>query len=379
MVNFIFYVIVGAVFAFYQPFEPLMVTMVDRQGYSSTVLNHSAILWTGISFLGGMFIASVVRFVRPKRVHVITLLGTTPVQKLQTGIRFTLPWPFGYTHRVVPTDVQDMPIKVQVKPSDNLVYHLPVNAQWYVMDAMKFAIERDNPEGQAENLLTAAIRKAANNMTLFEMYGDKDSVQSATQETVSEELKSFGIAIKELVVQDPDLPESTATKLSAIREAELDKDAATHEAEAKYVRMVGSARAEAESTRLKGSALANFRLLIAEGNAAAIAVMQGKLSVAWEDETIGEGDNVETIKVAKFVKPDGTDGVDIPTIDVSPEMILEFFKVVDSNDAIRDASANPGTTVVLSTGASAETGIPASLLNSLNEINNRSKSSSSKK
>lgn len=369
MINLVFYIIVGALFAYYQPFAAMYVEGTNRYGEPAMLFNNAFYGWTAASFVFGMFVASVVRFVGPKRVHVITLLGTKPIQQLETGLRITLPWPFGYTHKVVSTDVQDLPIMAQVKPKDNLVYDLPVNAQWYVTDALKFAIERNNPKGQLENLLTAAIRGAASKLTLFEVYDDKDEVQKHADEAVKVELASFGVAIKELVVQDPHLPDSTAKRLSAIREAEFDKEAAAHEAEAVFIRMVGQARAEAESTRLKGSALSNFRLLIAEGNAASVAVMQGKLGLTWVEEKVGEGDEQTTVKKPKFVKPEDVEGgVAIPEIDIAPELVLEFFKVVDGNDAIRDAAAKPGTTVVLATGATAEAGLPAALMDQITHL-----------
>ncbi len=358
-----FYITAGVLFACFQPFIASPLENYSNNGYVASLILHYTTM-----FFVGMILASVVRFVAPKRAHVITFLGTTPIHVLDTGIKFTLPWPLGYTHSVVSTDIQDMPIKIQVKPKDNLVYMLPVNVQWYVTDPMLYALERKNPNGQAENLLTAAIRSAASSLTLFQMYNDKDTVQSESQNTVGKELLSFGIKIKEIVVQDPHLPESTARKLSAIREAEFDKQAATEEALAIYERLVGKARAEAESTRLKGAALANFRLLIAEGNAAAIAVMQGKLTITWADETIGEGDSATTIKIAKFIKPKAdVDGINIPEIDISPEVILDFFKVVDGNDAIRDAAAS-GNTVVISTNTNSGDGIPAALLKKLDQL-----------
>lgn len=375
MVNLILFVIVGTLAAVFVPHEPFFVKEIVTSHYGDqavgTSFNYGAVMWATLYFFVAGLLSTVVRFVGPKRVHVITFLGTTPMQQLKTGIRFTLPLPFGWTHAIVPTDVQDMPLKVQVKPKDNLVYHLPVNAQWYVDDALKYAIERNNPRGQLENLLTATVRTAGNERTLFEMYGAKDEVKVHAENTVSKELASFGVALKEIVVQDPDLPESTAKKLSAIREAEFTAEAAVKEGEAVYIKKTAYARAEADSMHIKGKGLKNFRLSIAEGNAAAVAVMQGKLAVKWTEETIGEGENATTVKVAKFVPPASAvrEGEAIvPEIDITPGEILEFFKVIDGNDAVRDAASQDSTTVVLATGVSAGTGIPASLLDRINKM-----------
>jgi len=150
----------------------------------------------------------------------------------------------------------------------------------------------------------------------------------------------------DLVIDDPELPQTTQTALNGIREAEWGRRAAEHEAEAQRVRMVGEARAEAESTLLKAKALAGFRMEIAEGNAAAIAVMQGKIGLRWTERTIGEGESAQKVKTPVYVDRDGNP-TPPPEIDMPPEVILDFFKVIDGNDAIRDAAAKPGTTILL--------------------------------
>lgn len=361
-INQIYRIIVGIVFVYYQPFATMYVTD-DRW----THFNYGWVPFALAAFALGVSIASIVRFVGPKQAMVITLFGTRPIGVLGTGIKLTLPTPIGYAHRVVNTDVHDLPIKAQVKSADDVVYVLPANAQWFVQDPLLYAFERNNPDGQTENMLTSAMRTSANKRTLQETYGDKDEIQVDTLDATRDKLASFGVAMRELVIQDPHLSETTAKRLSAVREAELDRQAATHEAEAVFTRMVGHARAEAESTRLKGAALASFRLLIAEGNAAALAVMQGKLAIKWSEETTGEGEAAVTVKKMKFVKPtDGEEGVQVPEIDISPEAILEFFKVVDGNDAIRDA-AGKGATVVLGASASGQgqIGVSAAILENL--------------
>lgn len=362
-INNVYRIIVGITFVYFQPFATMY---VNEDGW--THFNYSWIPFAFAAFAVGVSIASIIRFVGPKQAMVITLFGTRPIQVLGTGIKVTWPTPIGYTHRVVNTDVHDLPLKAQVKSADDVVYVLPANAQWFVEDPLLYAFERNNPDGQTENMLTSAMRTSANKRTLQETYGDKDEIQVDTLEATRDKLATFGVALRELVIQDPHLSDTTAKRLSAVREAELDKQAAAHEADAVFTRMVGHARAEAESTRLKGAALASFRLLIAEGNAAAIAVMQGKLAIKWIEETTGEGDTAVTLKKMMFVNPteNEKDGVQVPEIDISPEAILEFFKVVDGNDAIRDA-AGKGATVVLgaSAGVQGQTGVSAAILENL--------------
>jgi regulator of protease activity HflC (stomatin/prohibitin superfamily) len=287
-----------------------------------------------------------VHFVPPKRVHVITLLGTKPIAMLKTGIHFTIPRPFAVTSAVIPTDVIAQKVQVQIKSQDNLVFELPATIQFRVTNAMRFAFERDEPVSQMINLVVAALRSAANRLAFQDIYNDKSFIQQEVETTVSEHLSSFGLKIVDLVIDDPELPSSTRNALNGIREAEWSRRAAEHEAEATRVKMVGAARAEAESTLLKAKAIAGFRMEIAEGNAASIAVMQGRIGVEWVESTIGEGETAQQVKTPVYVDRNGNPTMP-PEMDMSPEAILEFFKMIDANEAIRDASAGKGTVILM--------------------------------
>lgn len=345
MVQGVLFILTGSVFAYVFSSGPLI---YSDNIYPGNIL--SMLLW----FLLGGFLSTAVRFVGPRREHIITFLGTVPIQTLKTGIRPTLPWPFGLTRNIVSTEVRAAPVKVQIKSQDELVFLLPVTIQFRVVQSRDYAINREAPRQQMENLVVAAIRSVGNSMTFQNIYDSKDHVKDEVDKITAEKLLSFGIEIVELVVEDPELPDSIARSLNSIRQAEYDRQAAVQQAKATYERMVGAARAEAESTRLKGAALSAFRMQIAEGNAAAIAVMQGKLAVTWTDKTIGEGADAKTIKVARYVDPASVkeEQGEIPEVNIDPRVILEFFKVVDTNDAIRDAAGKEGTVIIVPGGGS---------------------------
>ncbi len=302
-----------------------------------------------------LLVSACVHFVPPKRVHVITLFGTKPIATLKTGVHFTIPRPFAVTSAIVPTDIVAQKMQVQIKSADNLVFELPATLQFQVTNAMRFAFERDEPVSQMVNLVVAALRSAANRMEFQEIYDDKSFIQQEVESTVSQHLASFGVRIIDLVIDDPELPTTTQTALNNIREAEWGRRASEHEAEATRIRMVGAARAEAESTLLKAKAIAGFRMEIAEGNAAAIAVMQGKIGVRWIDKIIGEGETAQKVKTPTYVDRNGAPTIP-PELDMPAEVILDFFKVLDGNEAIRDAAAKPGTVILMPQGNGARMG-----------------------
>ena len=307
-----------------------------------TMIVAAAVIVAAVAVL----VMACIHFVPPKRVHVITMLGTKPIAMLETGVHFTIPRPFAVTSAVIPTDVIAEKVQVQIKSADNLVFELPATLQFQVTNAMRFAFERSEPVAQMVNLVVAALRSAANRMEFQEIYDDKSAIQAEVEETVSGHLDSFGVRIVDLVIDDPELPMTTQVALNGIREAEWGRRAAEHEAEATRVRMVGEARAEAESTLLKAKAIAGFRMEIAEGNAASIAVMQGRIGVKWVERTIGEGPGAQKVKTPAYVDRDGNPTMP-PPLDLPPEVILDFFKVLDGNEAIRDAAARPGTVILM--------------------------------
>lgn len=340
--NTLLFIIVGGIVAYFVPHEPYI---------ADSVFNFGAIAMSLAWFVIGGMASTIIRFVGPKKAHVITLLGTLPLQVLRTGINITLPWPLGWTQAIITTNVEAKQAEVQIKSRDNLVFLLPVTFQYHVADPMKYAFERDNPDQQMINLGVASIRAAANSKEFQAIYDDKDSIKADVLAHIAATLASFGIVLDDVLIEDPKLSPSTAVALNSIREAEYGKQAAAHNAETIYVNKVGAARAEVEATRLKGGAMANLRLQIAEGNAGAIAVMQGKLALKWVDEEVGEGENKKTMKVAKFIDPKTQAEVtEVPITDVAAGDILEFFKIIDSNEAIRDAAGNLGTVIIAPAG-----------------------------
>ena len=108
------------------------------------------------------YLATMLRFVGPKHELIITWLGTKPIKVIKTGIGLTWPWPFGFGHAYVSTAVRASKVKVQIKSKDDMVFDLPCTIQHEVIDSLKYAIERQMPVQQMENLAVAAIRAAAN-------------------------------------------------------------------------------------------------------------------------------------------------------------------------------------------------------------------------
>lgn len=228
----------------------------------------------------------------------------------------------------VSLQIQQFKADVQVKTRDNVFVRLPVTIQYRVQEAKvrEAYYELEDPEGAIEALVLNEVKSISANMELEDVFSSRDRVQQAVQQSLQNELGGYGYQIINAVVDNPQLSGELEASFNSVMAAQRAQDAATMQAEATRIQMVGEATAEAASLEIKAKAISNFRNTIAAGNAAAITTMV-----------------------------EGTD--------LTGRSALEYFMVTDSNDAIRDA-AGKGATIVVAT-PNANDGLYASLNGSL--------------
>ena len=250
--------------------------------------------------------------VRQKTAVIIERLGKYQ-RTLQAGLHAKIP----FIDRLVETVdlmIQQIEAKAEIKTSGNEFMTLPVTVLYRVIPerAHDAYYEVDDPEAAIEALIQNEVKSTASGMSLQEIFDSRDRIRLAVEETLTDKLASYGYEVDEVVIDNPIVPKALMTAFNDVTAATQRQRAATADAEALRIKMVGEANAEAESTEIKADAIVNFRNTIAEGNAEAIQKMT-------------EGTNL------------------------SHSAILDYFTVVDNNDAVRDA-ASKGATIVVATG-----------------------------
>ena len=233
---------------------------------------------------------------------------------MQAGLRAKIPF-IDNVVQEMNLQIQEIKVKTDIKTSSNEFIVLPVKVFTRVLqDKVELAYyEIENPSAAIASLVQNEVKSIAAGMSLQEIFDSRDTIKQAVLSSLTERLADFGYEITEVVIDNPVVPEKLQEAFNNVTAAQQEQAAATARAEALKIQMVGEATAEAESLRIKATAIVTYRDTLAEGNAAAIEKMVG-----------GTG--------------------------LSPETVLRFFSVTDTNDAVRDAAGKKGTTIVVATG-----------------------------
>lgn len=257
-----------------------------------------------------MLLSSAVEIVSQKTALIIEKFGKYD-RVMHAGLHFRIPV-IEQVVKVMSLQLQQIREDVKVKTSDNVFVTLPVAVQYRVQaDKVKEAhYELEEPEKIIVALVLNDIKSTAAEMPLEAVFKSRDQLEQGVKSTLVEKLGSYGYEVDTVVVDNPMLSPELEASFNNVTAAQREQDAATAQAEALRIRQVGEARANAEGLKINAEAQVAYRNTIAEGNADAILKMKGETNL---DES----------------------------------EILRFFMVTDGNDAIRDASHNSGTTIVV--------------------------------
>ena len=255
--------------------------------------------------------------VRQKTAAVIEVFGKFYKVK-QAGLRLKFPWPFAQVVGTMNLKLQQMEDKVSVKTSDNVFIDFPVAVQFRVIQskAKEAFYELNDPDGQIRSYVLNVVRTQAAGITMDDLYTKKEEIANRVKAELEEKMSEYGFEIATVLVDEPQPSEEVQGAFNRVIAAQREKEAATNEAEAIRIRMVGKANAEAESLTLKAKAYAEQRRIIAEGIDGAMDKLRRGMQ------------NVRDVE------------------------ILDFLAGIDQRDTIRDASENPGTIIITPVGNS---------------------------
>lgn len=230
----------------------------------------------------------------------------------QAGLSFKLPWPIQTVTRPLSLKVHEIAQDVSVKSIDNAFVVVPIRVQFAVAPAEAFSAfyKLSDPSEQIKSYIVNQVRATASGLTFNELFQSRDVFEADVRQTLEAQMREYGFVISNVLVDDPQPSSELRTAFDRVLASERLKEAAANEGEAEKILRVKQAEAEKAAMELKAQAFANFRTTVAEGNAEALKV---------------------------FVK-------DIP---IAPETVLRFFAEINQMEAIRDAAASGGRTVVV--------------------------------
>lgn len=282
----------------------------------------SAVFLLVALFLGFGLISSCFVVTRQKTVNVLETFGKYSGVR-RPGLSVKWPSPIQVVVQTLDLKIQEIVEEVEVKTNDNAFLTIPVKVQIQIIpDKIKAAFYKlDNPEAQILSYIVNQVRSKASGMSMDEIFEKKSDFEDSVEKGLATVFENYGYKVVNLLVDDPQVSSDLRHAFERVIAAKRDKEAADKEKEAIRLRTVGMAEAEADSLKIKAEAYASQRNTMAEGNSTAIA---------------------------KFCEG----------LDITHSEALKFFGDWDVRDAIRDAAAGAGNTVV----------IPASMSNELADL-----------
>jgi regulator of protease activity HflC (stomatin/prohibitin superfamily) len=196
------------------------------------------------------FLFSAIFIVRGKTAGILETFGKPHGLARLPGLQFKLPWPFTAVRGRVNLQIQEIKADVSVKTKDNAFMTLPVKVQYRASDdpagAVKAHYELEKPEAQITSYVLNNVRQTASGMDMVELYANRDSMESQVQTALSERFVRYGYVIENVLVDEPQPSNEVRDAFNRVIASQRLKEAATNEAAAARIKLVGVAEAEAK-------------------------------------------------------------------------------------------------------------------------------------
>jgi regulator of protease activity HflC (stomatin/prohibitin superfamily) len=226
------------------------------------------------SFLSILFFIILIAYlftclftVPQRREALITFFGKHVRTEHHAGLHLKWPWPFNIVAARIPTDLRQVNEMLDTKTKDDLFVRLPITIQYEIRDTARFYFDTDLPIEQMNKIVSASVRKYTSGKDFQELYDERDEISLAVIDDVKAQIEDYGICIRRIVVDEPSAPKDVQDSFNRVRASEREKDAATNEAAADYIRSVKAAEADKQRNILIGEGVAGFRQSIAQGYA----------------------------------------------------------------------------------------------------------------
>lgn len=202
-----------------------------------------------------------------RREALITFFGKHVRTEHRPGLNIKWPWPFNIVAARIPTDLRQVNEMLDTKTKDDLFVRLPITIQYEITDTARFYFDTSEPIEQMNKIVSASVRKYTSGKDFQELYDERDEISLAVIADVKAQIMDYGINIRRIVVDEPSAPREVQDSFNRVRASEREKDAATNEAAADYIRSVKAAEADKQRNILIGEGVAGFRQSIAQGYA----------------------------------------------------------------------------------------------------------------
>lgn len=286
---------------------------------TSTALN---VFWIVVAVL---WLKSVFVITPQQHARVLETFGRYSGYR-SAGLSLKLPWPLQIARRPFSLQTKQIALQLGVKSKDNAFVTMPISLQYRVTPSqIKAAFyELHNPEEQIESYVATEARAVAAAKTFDQLYTDRDEFTRTVRESLDEAMNDYGYEIRAVLIDDPRPTAEMVTAFNEVLASQRRLEAAQNDGEAEKIKRTKSAEASAAAMAITARGIAESRSIIAEGNAKALAAFR-------EDTTLTDDD------------------------------AMAFMMEINRLEALRDAAANGGRTVLV-TGDGASGALEAKAL-----------------
>lgn len=183
----------------------------------------------------------------------------------QPGLNFCIP--FVQSINIVSHRIQEQRFKLEAKTQDDVFVklELSVQSEIKVEDTHKAFFTLTDPESQLTSFIENVVRSEVPNMTLKELFQQQTRISDNITTALSARMQEFGYTIRSSQITNVDPDYQVKSAMNAIVAAERLKEAAQHDAEAKYIKEVKQAEADRKRKQLQGEGVAQQRAAILNG------------------------------------------------------------------------------------------------------------------
>lgn len=277
----------------------------------TTILTIGVVIVCGLIFFG--WLSTMIVITSEATLKMIQRFGKHK-RVARPGFSLKAPWPIDAVVGEQSMQVLMLKIDVTLVTTDKAVLVVPVTVQYCVKasdeESVKLAFYRlSEVKKQIGAYLENEARAAGGKMSMGEIFQSTQEIREAVKTALDKKFEEYGLDIVDAQVTDPQPSDKVKASFDDVIASKQRAEAAKNDATAKKVKMVGEAEAEAESVKIKIQTFKEQRESIA-------ATVKGIV-----DQLKGSG--------------------------INPNRALSYLEGIDMRDTIRDASANPGTIILM--------------------------------
>lgn len=231
------------------------------------------------------------------------------------GLKFKFPYPFQSVSESYDLSNNMISEKPHLRSSDETFFFMRIKAvvsrnPHYVEESV---FNLDNPAGQMRSKMSESCKYIVPEMDLKEVYSDREKIRSAVMADMVKNFSKHGWLIHDIIVEDPELPDSVIEASNKVMENRRRMEAAEYHRKAIFTEQVGEAEAAAKSLTLRNEAAGTARVKF-------------------------------TQEIVKGIRHWREEMPDIPV-----NFLLACMEGVDKRDAIVTAAGKQGNIVLVST------------------------------